>query len=73
MPTIDDPEQRRKILDEGIGPTWEGLARMAGARMVAGHPLDRFDEEALRRFPDEVRRARMAIRINNGEIDPEQV
>jgi len=28
---------------------WQGRARMARARVAAGHPLDALDEEALRR------------------------
>lgn len=56
-----------------LGQDWAGRARMAGARMVADAPLDELDEEALRRHPDEARMARMAIRINNGEIDPDLI
>ncbi len=31
---------------------WEGYARQAKAREIAGAPLNKYDREALRRFPN---------------------
>lgn len=62
-------EERRKDLYAGDGQDWEGLARMAGARLASGVPLDELDEEALEHYPAEARIARMLLRIRRGEVE----